>query len=76
MLGEGKMKHRLWNHFIATFGGYFWIPCPLCGQMMGGHEWKKSDYASIPTNGCYVTRGICIDCAKEQKLGKFREKGV
>lgn len=66
------MKFRLINHLIATLGGYFWLPCPTCGQMMGGHEWHKSGYASIPI-GTYQSRGICLDCAKEQKLGKFCE---
>lgn len=22
----------------ARLGGYFWMPCPLCGEMFGGHE--------------------------------------
>lgn len=22
----------------AHVGGYFWMPCPLCGRMFGGHE--------------------------------------
>jgi hypothetical protein len=68
------MKYRLWNHFRAMLGGYFWLPCPLCGQMTGGHEWSKSDYASIPTNKSYASVGICLDCTKEKKLGKFSEK--
>ena len=29
-----RMFHRLYAH---TFG-YFWIPCPRCGQEFGGHE--------------------------------------
>jgi hypothetical protein len=40
--------------------------------MMGGHEWYKSGYASIPSD-IHRSRGICLDCAKEQKLGKFGE---
>lgn len=23
---------------IAALGGFFWMPCPRCGQMFGGHE--------------------------------------
>lgn len=30
-----RWLNRLW----AGFGGYFWIPCPLCGEDFGGHEW-------------------------------------
>ena len=22
----------------AYMGGYFWLPCPMCGNMFGGHE--------------------------------------
>lgn len=25
----------------ADIMGYFWIPCPRCGRMFGGHEWKN-----------------------------------
>lgn len=30
--------------------GYFWLPCPLCGQHFGGQEWDDVDGhdASIP----------------------------
>lgn len=62
------MKHRLWNHFRASWGGYFWMPCPLCGQMMGGHEWKHFDglESSIPDPkypaGSGRGIGICQDC--------------
>lgn len=24
----------------ARAGGYFWLPCPRCGRMFGGNEWK------------------------------------
>lgn len=23
---------------FARKNGYFWLPCPVCGQMFGGHE--------------------------------------
>ena len=26
--------HHLWAHMW----GYFWLPCPNCGRMFGGHE--------------------------------------
>jgi len=37
------MKHRYLNKIYAKFFGYFWLPCPLCGQMFGGHEWEDID---------------------------------
>ena len=28
-----------WFHWLyAHIGGYFWLPCPVCGKMFGGHE--------------------------------------
>jgi len=32
------MKHRRWNRIRAFVCGYYWLPCPNCGQMYGGHE--------------------------------------
>lgn len=29
---------RLWHRFRAFVGGYFWLPCPVCGREFGGHE--------------------------------------
>lgn len=29
---------RLLRRVYAALGGYFWLPCPACGEMFGGHE--------------------------------------
>lgn len=29
---------RLLNKIFAFMFGYFWLPCPICGRMFGGHE--------------------------------------
>lgn len=29
---------RRLNHLYAQLTGYFWLPCPICGEMFGGHE--------------------------------------
>lgn len=29
-----RWQHHLW----ARLNGYFWLPCPVCGEMFGGHE--------------------------------------
>lgn len=29
-----RTLHRLY----AWLFGYFWLPCPVCGRMFGGHE--------------------------------------
>lgn len=32
------MIPRWFHKLYAHIAGYFWIPCPICGQMFGGHE--------------------------------------
>ena len=32
---------RWFAKFWANFNGYFWMPCPVCGRMFGGHELPK-----------------------------------
>lgn len=62
------MKYRAVNEAFAKANGYFWLPCPLCGQKFGGHEWKDYDGLSsqipaddgVPGHG----QGICPDCTK------------
>lgn len=29
---------RTLHQFWAWLRGYFWLPCPTCGRMFGGHE--------------------------------------
>jgi predicted RNA-binding Zn-ribbon protein involved in translation (DUF1610 family) len=42
------MKHRAWNRLRAWLGGYFWLPCPICGQHFGGHEAVGADLRVVP----------------------------
>ena len=64
------MRNRKLNQAYAKLNGYFWAPCPHCGKMYGGHEWKgvNGKESSIPdpehpTDGRYGM-GICPDCTK------------
>ena len=34
---------RWFHQLYAWLGGYFWLPCPRCGRMFGGHEPKGGD---------------------------------
>lgn len=59
---------------IARAGGYFWLPCPLCGVDFGGHEWDvRGDKVShIPDERCppagpqgpFSYKGICPFCTE------------
>lgn len=32
------MQLRWYSYLYAKANGYFWLPCPVCGNMFGGHE--------------------------------------
>lgn len=55
---------------IAKSGGYFWLPCPLCSEHFGGHEWTTSDKLSSIKKDENSGIGICPDCT-EKGLGTF-----
>lgn len=67
------MKFRLLNKWYANFMGYFWLPCPLCKQYFGGHEWKIGFGNSIKDES-RLGMGICPDCAKK-RVRKLLKKG-
>lgn len=53
----------------AHLRGVFWLPCPLCGRMFGGHEaaavgWGIPDQPSQPTMG---SRLVCWRCEGDQR---------
>jgi hypothetical protein len=65
------MRFRLFNKLRAKWGGFFWIPCPLCGREFGGHEWRNIDRkpSSIPHPDGRPGHGtaICPDCTRAGK---------
>lgn len=42
----------LWRRLRAFLGGYFWLPCPSCGNYFASCEWVRDpedlDASSIP----------------------------
>lgn len=63
--GTWKRVAEARRRAIATLGGYFWLPCPVCGENFGGHEWR--DYAGLPSSvpnpdSRGLSTGICPDC--------------
>lgn len=55
------MRNRLWNRVRAFFGGYFWLPCPICGKNFGGHEIGDGTLMTDPGGGL----SVCRDCSEE-----------
>lgn len=58
---------RLLHRLYATLGGYFWLPCPLCGREFGGHEWREvgghlSDIPDEVVVGFAGGTAICPRC--------------
>ena len=51
-------KPRFIERIRAFYGGYFWLPCPVCGKMFGGHELRNSGYLIIGRRHM----GVCNDC--------------
>ena len=59
------MKLTRWlNKLYANSHGYFWLPCPLCGEMFGGHEWHTTAprRASAIMTGWGSGIGVCNNC--------------
>ena len=48
------------RHFTAWLGGYFWLPCPNCGRMFGGHEIRKGGGGTYHSRGgSFTTCPLC-----------------
>lgn len=67
--------NRYINKLYAKLFGYFWLPCPICGEMFGGHECTKApdgfdnaiidyDKTDIESGGVY-SLSICQSCSED-----------
>lgn len=66
------MQEREYNHALATITGNWWVPCPLCRQFFGDHEWRRGpngEPCAIYRNASDPTLGeaICPDCTDTKK---------
>lgn len=59
-------RWRRVHRAYAELFGYFWLPCPLCGEYSGGHEWydRPGLPSTIPNpeGGRGSGKGICPTC--------------
>lgn len=55
-------RWRRVHHAYAERGGYFWLPCPLCGWEFGGHE----SGGTVPdlTRGPGYGTAVCSACTR------------
>lgn len=58
------MMPRLVHQFYAWLAGYFWLPCPICGEYFGGHEWRDPRAVLYDDGGGRGT-GVCAKCIPE-----------
>lgn len=56
-----KLRLRRLNRLYACLWGYFWLPCPICRQMFGGHEVGHDSLMDGPGHGW----GVCWVCSPE-----------
>jgi len=55
---------RLLNKWYANLFGYFWLPCRMCGEMHGGHEWHGSACIVETEDDGEHAMGVCDACDK------------
>ncbi len=69
------MKFPRFIHCLYAFlGGYFWLPCPLCGENFGGHEWHTHNENSSIMTSRGTGEGVCPNCHDEAK--KYNDEWV
>ena len=65
---------RLLHKLYARFFGYFWLPCPVCGQHFGGHEILNKKTAHVVVDGhvwCVCPRESCNSEAISRNIGQW-----
>ena len=55
---------RSLNRIYAVANGYFWLPCPLCGEYYGGHE-VGSIAVGVATGEPGIRHLVCNTCANQ-----------
>lgn len=62
------MKLPRWVHRLyAGIAGYFWLPCPDCGVMFGGHEVVFPDVFISQPGSSSISRIKCPSCTRAQE---------
>ena len=62
-MSHRSLKRRWWAKLRADVGGYFWMPCPCCGQMFGGQE-SSNGFVGVG-NLMMITCPACPDARGE-----------
>ena len=63
-------RFRWWAQFRAWRGGWFWLPCPVCGQHFAGFESAEVKWWDTETTGRLICRKPgCIAAAQDHNSG-------
>lgn len=59
------IRPRWLARLLAWYGGYFWLPCPICGEDFAGFEWGEESLQRTFSTG----EGLCSkpECVAEAK---------
>lgn len=57
MKADKRKRPRWLQRFWAWLNSYFWLPCPLCGEYFGGHEWAGTLQLDASRG-----KGVCVNC--------------
>lgn len=61
------IRPRFLAHLRAVLGGYFWLPCPICGKHFAGFECSTQGLTiSHGVGKCVCSRPACVAEAKRQ----------
>lgn len=67
-----RAQPRWLQRIKAQTGGYFWLPCSMCGEEYGGHEWGGTLMVSRDRGAM-----VCANCAEEaQRRNRARSDWV
>jgi hypothetical protein len=66
---------RYLNQLFAWLFGYFWLPCPVCGENFGGHE---ASFTALVVDEADGQHAYCT-CSKiscqEEAMRRNMERG-
>ena len=62
---------RIVHKIYADLRGYFWMPCPLCHEMFGGHE-KHGVLLDSPCQGICT----CVNCKEKADAINYERLGI
>ena len=57
--GEDDPDERIKQEIYADRHGFFWLPCPRCGRMFGGHEEPRG---GSHWSGTWTSQICCPQC--------------